>query len=121
MAKVRLLPVSIMEDKAIGNCSNNGISARFKEILLIHPQGTVVHDTDDLPENACKVVTRLLRSGEVYRHVEPVRATDKGCVGWMAGGSCVDSPDTRFREISGGYPLRLHDRQETREYYNSMD
>lgn len=109
MAELRLLPVSIFEDKRIGNCSNHGISARFKEILLIHPRGHIVYNENELPENVCKIVTRRWGDGSVYRHGEPVRPPTH--VGWMYGGACVDSPDSRFSEISR-YPLRLHDRQE---------
>lgn len=108
---VKALPISILEDKRIGNCSNNGISARHKDILLICEDGFMDVDLDNPPENACKVVERDL-FGKTYKHIEPLKSVDKGCVGYMAGGSFGYSCDSRFRRISD-YPLPIHDRQET--------
>ena len=113
---MRALPISIYEDKGIGNCSNNGISSRYKDVLLICEEGYVVIDENNLPENLVKLVTRNL-FGKEYKHIEPV-AKPSGA-GWMAGGSLVYSCDSRFREMSE-YPLSLHDRQESWELYDML-
>ena len=110
---MKALPIEIYEAKRIGNCSNHGISERFREILLVHEHGFIDIDEDNPPENLCKVVTRDL-GFEIYTHVEPV-AKAKG-VGWMAGGSLVYSCDSRFRDFAK-YPLQLFDRDETPEEY----
>lgn len=91
-----------------GDCSNGGISAKFNFVYLEHPEGNYKIDTDNPPENLCKLVKRDI-FGRQYMHVEPV-ARPTGC-GWMSGGCFVYSSDSRFRDISP-YPLSLHDRQE---------
>lgn len=111
---MKALPISIYTDKRIGDCSNNGISSRFKEVLLICETGFIEVDENNPPENLVKLVTRKL-FGKEYKHIEPV-ARPTG-VGWMSGGSIVYSCDSRFREMSE-YPLMLHDRQESQEEYD---
>ena len=113
---MRALPISIFEDKKIGNCSNNGISSRYKEVLLVCETGFIEVDENNPPENLVKLVTRHL-FGRDYKHIEPV-ARPTGC-GWMSGGTLVYSCDSRFRELSE-YPLSFHDRQETQEQYDIL-
>lgn len=92
-----------------GDCSNSGISHRFNEVLIEHPEGWIEYDPDNPPENLCKIVRRNL-FGRDFVHVEPV-ARPEGC-GWMFGGCLAYSSDARFQEISH-YALQLHDRQES--------
>lgn len=115
---MKALPISIFEDKSIGNCSNNGISNRYKQVLLICDEGYVTIDEENPPENLVKLVVRKL-CGREYKHLEPYKPVDKGCVGWMMGGSYAGCSDSRFRKLSD-YPLPIHDRQETQEMYDSM-
>lgn len=117
--ELRALPISIFTDKRIGNCSNNGISARYDEVLLIHPQGFIKIDEENPPENLVKLVVREIR-GKEYKHLEPMFRPAPGCVGWMFGGDYAGCSDSRFRELSD-YPLPIHDRQEPQEYYDLMD
>lgn len=109
--KRRAMPVDIFKSR-FGDCSNHGISERFSEILIEHSKGIREYDDENPPENLCKVVER-----GYYRCVEPV-AKPTG-VGWMASGCVVDGSDSRVRDLLGGYPLRLHDCQETWEEYAS--
>lgn len=111
---MRAISVSIYENKEIGNCSNHGISERFKNILIACDDGFIDVNGDE--ENLCKVVKRVI-FGQEYVHVEPV-AQPKG-IGWMAGGSVVYSSDSRFNKISQ-YPLALHDRCESKEMYEAL-
>ena len=97
-----------------GDCSNNGISSRFREIFLTCPEGNIEVDEDNPPENLCKLVKRDFGFG-THMHVEPV-AKPNG-VGWMAGGTVVYTCDSRFRRMSE-YPLVLHDRTETQKEYD---
>ena len=113
---MKALPISIYKDSRIGDCSNNGISSRYTEVLLICEEGFINIDENNPPENLVKLVTRHL-FGRDYKHIEPV-AKPNG-VGWMSGGSLVYSCDSRFRRMSE-YPLCLHDRQETQEQYDLM-
>lgn len=115
---MRALSVEIFRSN-YGDCSNHGISSKYKEILVECPTGPIEVDENNLPENFCKIVTRDL-GFEVYSHVEPV-ARPNG-VGWMYGGCIVDTSDSRWSELKGHhYPLKLHDRCESREQYLSYD
>lgn len=110
---MKALPVYIYKHKG-EDYSNDGISSRYNEVLLICEEGWVDVKGDE--ENLCKVVTREL-FGKEYKHVEPVNG--KYGTGFMAGGCYVGSCDSRFSRISE-YPLALHDRCETWEQYDMM-
>ena len=112
---MRALPLEIFKSN-LGDCSNGGISSRFKEILLICDEGHIEIDENNPPENLCKLVERNL-GFTVYKHIEPV-AKAKG-VGWMAGGTLVYTCDSRFRRMSE-YPLVLHDRTESQKEYDAL-
>lgn len=117
MAKVRALEVLVYESRAIGNCSNDGISARFDRILVECEDGNEVVDTDDPPENFCVVVRRVLY-GEEHDFVRPFAAA-KGA-GWMNGGCIVSSSDSRYGRHISRHPLPLFDRDETWEQYEIL-
>ena len=97
--------------------SNGGISSRYNEVLLEHEDGWIEFDENNPPENLCKVVMRRL-FGKIYLHVEPVAAPTG--IGWMSGGCVVNSCDSRYSELTDGYPLVLHDRQESQEVYDYL-
>lgn len=110
------LLVSILEDKRIGNCSNNGISSRCSQVVLVGegiPE--IFEPSEDAP--AVKLVKRILFCTKEYIHCEPVESTRRGNVGYMAGGTFVYSSDSRF---PSDYPIPLHDRQETQEQYDML-
>ena len=111
---MKALRVSIFKDSKIGTCSNNGISERFNEILLLCEDGFVDVNGDE--ENLCKVDS-ITFGGRTHYFVRPV-AEPTG-IGWMSGGSLVYSCDSRFRDLSE-YPLCLHDRQESAEQYGAL-
>lgn len=112
---MRALPLEIYKSN-LGDCSNGGISSRFKEILLICDEGYINIDENNLPENLCKLVERDL-GFTVYKHIEPVAKANG--VGWMAGGTLVYTCDSRFRRMSE-YPLVLHDRTESQKEYDAL-
>lgn len=115
---MRALPIYVYKNNKFGDCSNNGISSRYDELLLIHPEGFIEVDENNPPENLVKIVERRL-FGEIHRHIEPV-ARPNG-VGWMAGGNIGHSSDGRFSRVSGWHPLQIHDRCESQEMYDSMN
>ena len=115
MAIVRAISANIFEDKRIGNCSNNGISARFDHVLIICDDGWIDVDLDNPPENLCVFVERKLFGGDEANYIRPY-ADPKGA-GWMSGGSLIYSSDSRF---PGGKPLCFHDRQESWEMYDLL-
>ncbi len=111
---MRALSINVYKHRA-GDCSNNGITSRFNEILVICPEGNIeIDESKPLPENLCKVVTRDFGFG-IYKHIEPI--VKPNGVGWMAGGCIGYTCDSRFRRMSE-YPLPIHDRTETQAEYD---
>lgn len=115
---MKALPINIYRTSG-PDCTNGGISSRYNELLLVCDEGYVDIDENNPPENLVKVVTRNFGFG-TYRHIEPVAKVDEGNVGWMSGGNIAYSCDSRFRRLSGEYPLSIHDRQETQEHYDYL-
>ena len=97
-----------------GSCSNGGISARCVEVILVG-DGMPEISESSLERPAVKLVRRnlpsKLRGGEraEYIHAEPVDGPDPERAGWMFGGTCIYTSDSRF---PSEYPIKLHDRQE---------
>ena len=115
MTNYRVLPVGVFRSADRTDCSNNGISAQFSTLYLIHPEGFMEVSEDD--PRLIRVVTRHL-FGRDYSHVEPVNPEHPtGAVGPMSGGNFVYTCDSRF---PSSYPLSVHDRFETAEQYESM-
>lgn len=112
---MRALPLGIYKSN-LGDCSNGGISSRFREILLICDEGHIEIDENNPPENLCKLVVKDY-GFTVYKHIEPVAKANG--VGWMAGGTLVYTCDSRFRRMSE-YPLVLHDRTESQKEYDAL-
>lgn len=100
------LHADIYESKSIGNCSNNGVSSRFKTVTIINMDGPF-----DPSDNAPAV---LLQWNGDYPYLIPVgpEANVRG-VGPMAGGAFAYSSDSRFRRVCPN-PISIHDRYEER-------
>lgn len=94
---------------SLGNCSNGGISARFKSVLVAHKDGYIDPAKDERP--VVKIRSNRFGGRDPFVFV-PDFDPDKGCIGWMMGGSFVYSNDSRF---PFDCPIPLYDRQETRE------
>jgi len=97
-------------DSPLGNCSNNGVSAKCKQVTVINVDGPF-EPSDDAP--AVKLIKRE-RIGNVV--CVPVGLEGK----WtMFGGAYITTSDSRFgeavRKLSGyehSFPVALHDRVE---------
>ncbi len=114
---MRALPIEIFKSE-FGDCSNGGISSKYKEILVECPDGHIEIDENNPPENLCKIVTEDFGFA-VVQHVEPVVRPNG--VGWMYGGCIVDTSDSRWSRLKGNYyPLKLHDRCESQELYDTL-
>jgi hypothetical protein len=103
---------SVLEDKAIGNCSNNGMSVLFNTVDLCWGKlqdGEYPANTAVLKVKSC--------FGKDYYYAEPLYDPDEGCVGWMFGGTYLKTSDSRFPCL---YPVPFHDRQETQKLYNEL-
>lgn len=92
----------------------------MRSVILTGPGVSGPWTDDDLAKTTLPVVklVRRLLSGREYLHAEPVGDCPKDMVGWMSGGTFIYSHDSRF---PSDYPISLHDRCETQEFYNSMD
>ena len=98
----------------IGDASNNGISARFTELLVYCPNGARSFFSEhELPLNFC-MVTR----GPGLLYIVPAMVSEEGKViprpgWWMYGGNIADTSDSRWHELTTvQYPLRIYDRRE---------
>lgn len=97
-------------ESPLGNCSNNGVSARVKRLTLTNVEGPF----EPCPEAPAAKLVKRPRVGNVV--VIPDEVADK----WtMFGGALVYSSDSRFgeavRALSGyehGFAVNLHDRVE---------
>lgn len=109
--KAKAITINVYRDSS-GDCTNNGISNRYNELLILCPTGYINVDLDNPPENLVEVRTKTTSvTGKEYKYISPITECDEGFVGWMAGGNIAYSSDSRFRELSD-YPLAIHDRQE---------
>lgn len=115
---MKALPISVYREGR-GDCTNGGISSRFRELLVICDRGHINIDENNPPENLVKVVKRHLFGRDVF-HLEPVKRPD-GC-GWMMGGNYGATSDSRFSEMLGGFygAVAIHDRQESQELYDLL-
>jgi hypothetical protein len=113
---MKALPINVYRTQSYSDCTNGGITSRYNRLLLVCDEGHVEVDENNPPENLVVMVTRNL-GFTVYKHIEPYASTDKGCVGWMAGGNLAYTSDSRFKSE---YPLCVHDRQETQDLYDAM-
>ena len=116
--KINCLSVSVLRDGWPGDCTNGGISSRFRELLVACPDGPQSFDADELiPLNFCAMERRNLGFTEHVRIV-PATVNERGEVvkrpgWWMFGGNVARTSDSRFFDLSGTrYPLDIHDRRE---------
>ena len=107
MGKIRCINANVFRSK-YGDCSNNGISNRFSEILIPCKEGWIEVDSENLPENFCEVGYTTYGEKK-YINLVPKSAGGK----WtMFGGCFAWSSDSRFREYVSEQPVQIHDRIE---------
>lgn len=118
---MRALRIEVFRNPLYKGCANGGISEKYNDLLLVCEKGNVQIDEDNLPENLVVMKCRVFSGREIF-HIEPYKRPDKGCVGWMSGGSYAGSSDSRFSEMAGGFygTISIHDRQESQEQYDNM-
>ena len=111
--RINALAVSVFRFP-LGDCTNNGISSWFDELLIACPDGPRSFFSEhEVPLNFCMIERTF-----GVAHLVPATVDENGCVvkrpGWyMHGGNIADTSDSRFRELSGvHYPLHIHDRSE---------
>ena len=105
----------IYQAKGFPDCSNNGLSSRVEKVVLIGkgiPRITEAHEGAP----AVWLVERELW-GKECNYIEPVQKPNQGSIHWMFGGCLIYCSDARF---PSDHPLKLHDRQETKEEYDAL-
>lgn len=112
---IKALPVSVYRNGRV-DCTNNGVSSRYDELLVVCTDGFVDVDLNNKPENLVVVRKRRMFGQNVY-HLEPF-FEPKGA-GWMMGGNYAASSDSRFSKLIGEMygAVAIHDRQESWEEY----
>ena len=110
------LHCSIFESKDIGNCSNNGISARCKTVNLLgvkrlngtfEPMEHIFESSEIIPP---VIIEERNIGGKPYYSTYPCDDKGNKLDGWfMFGGSFIKTSDSRF---PFDYPIPLHDRLE---------
>lgn len=111
--KINCLRVTVYRNP-YGDCSNNGISNRFQELLVYCPNGPHHFFSEhELPLNFC-----MVDYAYNVAHLVPAMITEDGMLcprpGWhMYGGNIADTSDSRWHEITGTpHPIKIHDRKE---------
>ena len=119
MKKIRCISVSVYRD-GNGDCSNGGVSSRFRRLLVACPDGPDIFDADKaIPLNFCRVRKRHLFGRDVY-DVRPAaldedgNVVDRGGKWFMFGGNIAFTSDSRFKALCDGLyaGIQIHDRVE---------
>lgn len=107
----RAISLYIYKNKA-GDCSNGGISNKYNEVIIEHPEGNIILEENNLPENFV-IVDEIVLGDFVHYFLRPADGNPlhKNHNQWQYGGTICYSSDSRWREIFP-YPLCLHDRHE---------
>ena len=127
------LLLSIYRNAELGDCTNGGITATAKRLVVTgvrhgwtRDEGTVeplpadsrvFSPTDDAPE-----VTLVIRDNGYHHwlHLEPVAGTPEGHTTYMMGGNYAGTSDARWSELVGDHgPVAVHDRTETWAQYDA--
>ena len=117
---IHALPVDVFRSSKIGDCTNDGVSKFFPELLVYCPDGHREFDADkEIPLNFCMIRTRQLFGGRSkYVDIVPATIDESGKPiprpgWWMYGGNIGSTSDSRFNRITGiDYPVKIFDRQE---------
>jgi hypothetical protein len=100
------LILNVYVDSDGSDCTNGGISSKFKNVTLIPADGPF-EPAEDRP-----AVTLIRRNigGSDYIHLVPCDENAKPLPGWwMFGGNFAYTSDSRN---PSKYPIPIHDRQE---------
>ena len=110
-----MLPIYVFRDD-LGDCSNNGVSSRYKRLEMISENEVTGFTTEK--ENVVVRIDRFL-FGKVMPILVPLGIYEdykKSKLPIMFGGNFGYTSDSRF---GWDYPLPIHDRVETWEEYES--
>jgi hypothetical protein len=110
------IPAYVYRSAALGDCTNGGLSSKTDRVIICGEGIPEMLEASDL--FPALIITR---NGKFSWKATPDTPTESGHVGYMFGGNFVHSGDSRFMDAFGSAPIRIFDRQESRELYASMD
>ena len=100
------LLVSILADKQIGDCTNNGLSSRHKRLVLVDSKIHAPFPTEG--EEDYLVLREFDFRGEISLRAIPSKLVDSGK--WYTfGGNFIYCSDSRF---PSKHPIKIFDRVE---------
>jgi len=103
------LSVSILENKELGNCSNNGLSSRCKSVIIVSDHFKIDEVFDVTDEQPSVVIIARPRFDDVIAVPKSILDNKEN---YMFGGCFLYSSDSRFSELNNGSPIKLFDRVE---------
>lgn len=117
MKTINALPVEVYRSKF--DCTNNGISSRYNELLVVCPDGHIKVDAENPPENLFNM-SKINMFGKTYYRLEPYNTEGKW---YMFGGNFGYTSDSRFSDLVEGMSgaVKIFDRHEGKEYQQFMD
>jgi len=106
------LNVGILESKEIGNCSNNGVSARCKSVVIVSDDFKINEIFEANESSPAVVIIRRDRNpfNDIIAVPRELLANKRH---YMFGGCFIYSSDSRFSSINNGAPIKLFDRVES--------
>jgi len=121
MMIIRCLSVDVFRSAAdLGDCTNGGISSRFRSLLVACPDGPEEIDASvSIPLNFCRIRKRYICGRDVY-DIRPAAVdeygdiVDRGGHWYMMGGNFAYTCDSRLAAMAGGLhtAIPVHDRRE---------
>ena len=95
------MSVDVYKTNSLGDCTNGGISSKFDKMILVG-EGIprIFKPSEDTPAIYLK---------QYCGDYIAVPDLDKQT---MMGGNFVYTCDSRFRQLLGGHPIRIHDSSE---------
>lgn len=108
---------SILREARKGDSSLHGISSRCVEVTVID-EAILGHVEPSEGAPAVRLVRRWI-SGRLHIHAEPWAPQASNQIR-VAGGCFIWSPDGRFASLTG-YPIALHDRDETQRPWSDHE
>lgn len=113
-----MLGINVLRNNSFGDCSLNGVSARYNRLEMITEQEMLSFTGDK--KNVVVRIDRVL-FGKVMPVLVPLEIYNEyktSKLPIMFGGNFGYTSDSRF---GWDYPLPIHDRVESWEQYNSYD
>ncbi len=107
MEKKKGMLVSVLRQS--DDCTNNGLSSKKDRLILVGPGIPRIFEVEDDEPHLVLVKRELF--GKTHFSAVPSDLVEKRKHSMFGGNFCYTS-DSRFSEINGGHPIKIHDRVE---------